>query len=106
MTVNHEDEEEEEAEEAFWLAAKQFLEDHKEDIGEIFKAYAENMKATVRQKGWTTIGVFLLLGGIIGTIAFLALRGIVSGETIAFLVGAIVGYLFSFMRRYIVGVGA
>ncbi len=100
-----EEELEEEGEEAFWQALKEFLEDHKEDIGDVIKAYASNMKASLRQKGWTTAGVFILLGGVIGVIAFLALLGIVSGETVAFLVGAIVGYLFSFMRRYILGVG-
>ncbi len=100
-----EEELEEEGEEAFWQALKEFLEDHKEDIGDVIKAYASNMKASLRQKGWTTAGVFILLGGVIGVIAFLAVLGIVSGETVAFLVGAIVGYLFSFMRRYILGVG-
>ncbi len=103
--MGEEEEFEEEGEEDFWQALKEFLEDHKEDIGEIFKAYASNMKASLRQKGWTTAGVFILLGGVIGVIAFLAVLRIVSGETVAFLVGAIVGYLFSFMRRYILGVG-
>ncbi len=104
--MDEKDEElEEEGEEAFWQALKEFLEDHKEDIGDVIKAYASNMMASLRQKGWTTAGVFILLGGVIGVIAYLALLGIVSGETVAFLVGAIVGYLFSFMRRYILGVG-
>ncbi len=65
-----EEELEEEGEEAFWQALKEFLEDHKEDIGDVIKAYASNMKASLRQKGWTTAGVFILLGGVIGSSLF------------------------------------
>ncbi len=96
---------EEEDEDAFGEMLKQFLEEHQEPIGEILRAYAHNMKATLRQKGWTTLGVFLLLGGIVLAVSLLAWQGIVTGEAVAFLVGAVVGYLFSFLRRFVWGIG-
>lgn len=92
--------------EDFWIALGEFLDNHQEDIGVVIRAHAENMRASLQQKGRITLAVFALLGVIIGVIAYLALQGVVGGESVAFLVGAIVGYLFSFMRRYIIGVEA
>ncbi len=92
-------------EDAFGEMLKQFLEEYKEPIGDIMRAYAHNMKATLRQKGWTTLGVFLLLGGIVLAVGLLAWQGIVTGEAVAFLVGAVVGYLFTFLRRFVWGIG-
>lgn len=100
----NEGEEGEESEEAFWVAANRFLTDHKKGIGELISVVAQNMRASVKQKGWTTLAVFVLLAGIVFAVSFLALIGIVSGEAVAFLVGVIVGYLFSFLRRSIWGV--
>ncbi len=33
------------------------------------------------------------------------LRGLVAGEAVVFLVGAVVGYLFSFLWRFVWGLG-
>ena len=62
MNENGEDEE---GEEAFWIAANHFLTDHKKGIGELISVIAQNMRASVRQKGWTTLAVFILLAGIV-----------------------------------------
>jgi hypothetical protein len=79
------------------------------------KAYREYMarlqaerlgRMSVGQKGRATYAVFVLLGGIVAAIASPALRGVVSGENVAFFAWAIVGYLFCFMRRDIIGVKA
>ncbi len=96
MNENGEDEE---GEEEFWIAANRFLTDHKKGIGELISVIAQNMRASVRQKGWTTLAVFILLAGIVFAVSFLALIGKVSGEAVAFLVGVTVGYLFTFLRR-------
>ncbi len=101
--MNENDKGDEKSEEAFWLAANRFLTDHKEGVGDLISAFSQNMRSSVRQKGWTTLAVFVLLAGIVFAVSFLAFRGIVSGEAVAAIVGVIVGYLFSFLRRSIWG---
>ncbi len=105
MAEDEGEEREEDEEDAFGEMLKQFLEEYREPIGEILRAYAHNMKATLRQKGWTTLGVFLLLVGMVAAISLLAWQRIVTGEAVAFVVGAVVGYLFSFLRRFVWGIG-
>ncbi len=89
----------------FWVMLKQFLDTHQGSIGKVIEGWGRNIEHAERQRWWTTAGTFILLGGIIATISFLALLGIVTGEAVAFLVGAIIGYLFSFIRRFIIPTG-
>ncbi len=38
------------------------------------------MQASIRQKGWTTLAVFVLLAGIVLAVSLLAFQGIVTGR--------------------------
>lgn len=100
------DEEDESANDEFVKALKEFFTAYKDDIGTIIRAYGKNIEQGPQMKFKGMLTIFGLLVVIIITIAFLSLTHIVSGDAVAFLIGSIVGYLFSFLRHYVVGVAA
>ena len=93
---------EEEEEGMDWL--KEILHDYKGEIGSILRAFAKNVEKGPLFKLGTLIAGLLIIVVLIGVIAYLSILGIISGDAVAFLIGAIAGYLFSFLRQHIIGV--
>lgn len=87
-------------------ALKEFFTAYKDDIGTIIRAYGKNIEQGPKLKFKGMLAIFGLLVVIIATIGYLSILRIVSGDAVAFLIGSIVGYLFSFLRHYVVGVAA
>jgi hypothetical protein len=102
MSVNDEDQMDDEGDE-FMQAVREFFSAYKDDIGTIIRAYGKNVEQGPRMKFLAMLSIFALLAVIIGVLAYLSVLGIVSGDAVAFLIGSIVGYLFSFLRHYVVG---
>src|SRR3989454_11459407 len=99
-----ENEEEEPQDDEFIKALKEFFTAYKDDIGTIIRGYGKNIEQGPQMKFKGMLTIFGLLVVIIVTIAYLSIMRIVSGDAVAFLIGSIVGYLFSFLRHYVVGV--
>ena len=81
-----------------------FLDTHKEAISEIIGGIAILMKETPKHKFRSMMAVFSLLGGIIIVISVLCGVGKISGEAVTFLIGTIIGYAFSFLHKYVIGI--
>ena len=94
----------EDEDDEFLKALKAFFAAYKDDIGGIIRAFAKNIEEGPQMKFKGMLTIFGLLVVIIITIAYLSIQHIVSGDAVAFLIGSIVGYLFSFLRHYVVGV--
>ena len=90
-----------------WLmeSIKNFFKEYKDDIGSILRAWAKNIEKGPGYKFWTMVSGLLIVVFLISVVAYLSTLGIVSGDAVAFLIGAIAGYLFSFLRQHIFGVG-
>jgi hypothetical protein len=78
-----------------------FLKRHEGDIGKIITAFAKNMEGGPRhkQKGLLTVMSFMLV-----TVAIVSLLGyakVISGDSITFLVGSIIGYSFAFLKGFL-----
>jgi hypothetical protein len=97
------EEEMEDEGEDFMEALRDFFTTFRPEVGEIITAFAERMREGPKYKWKTTVGVFLLLAFIIAILAFLTFHEKVSGEGLAFLIGAIVGYLFTFLKQSVIG---
>lgn len=82
-----------------------FLGDHKEAISEIIKGVSTSMVETPKHKFRSTLAIFTLLGIVILLSSVLCYVGKISGEAVTFLMGTIVGYLFTFLQKYVVGMG-
>lgn len=108
--MNHHDEdtydEADDTGQEFMIALREFFTAYKDDIGGLIRAFAKNIEEGPRTKFRGMLVVFAMLAFIVIILTVLAFEDIVSGESIVFLVGAIVGYLFSFLRHYVVGIGA
>ena len=77
-----------------------FLEDHKPEIGQIISAFAKNLEKGPGLKLRVMLAIFSLVAVIVLVLAWLTLDGVVSGDAFTFLIGSIVGYLFSFLKGY------
>lgn len=93
----------EEGADEFIEVLRDFFTAYKNDIGTVIRAVARNIEQGTRMRLIGMLYTFALLGVIILVLTFLSLQHIVSGDAMAFLIGSIVGYLFSFLRRYVVG---
>jgi len=100
------DEDEESQDDEFIKALKEFFTAYKDDIGTIIRAYGKNIEQGRQMKFEGMLTIFGLLVVMIITIAYMGIMHIVSRDAVAFLIGSIVGYLFSFLRHYVVGVAA
>lgn len=100
------DAEEEGEEEEFDLnrALRDFFRSYKEEIGSIIMAFGKNIEEGPRLKLKAMYVTFLMLAFIIGVLAMLTYLELLSGEGLVFVCGTIVGYLFSFLKTYMVGV--
>lgn len=81
-----------------------FLRDYKDPIGKILEGFASGITEAPRRKFHSLVSVFFMLGVIVAALVALSFFGKVSGDTVAFLFGSIVGYLFAFLQRYVVGI--
>lgn len=98
------EEEEGEDEEEFWKALKGFFLEYKVQIGSLITAFAKNVERGPLLKFGAMIASFILIIIIIGILAYLGIIGVISGDAVAFLMGTIVGYLFSFLRYHIISI--
>lgn len=71
-----------------------------EGFMELVKTYKEYVVSKATR---ITIPLYILLGVIFITMAFLTAYGKVSGEAMVFLSGAVVGYIISLLSEYIGG---
>jgi len=81
-----------------------FLDEYKEPISELIKSFALSLKENPKHKFRSTIAVFSLLGGIVLILSVLCWFGKISGEAVTFLIGTIIGYLFTFLHKYVIGI--
>jgi len=92
------DEEGEEYEPTFW-------EIYKDEVGEIIKSVPDWVKywqtEETRLRRETVLIFCVLLGMVIGIVGYLSSQRIVSGESMTFLAGAVVGYIFAFLQKYL-----
>lgn len=73
---------------------RDFLEKILEKISGYFRIQ-ESIKVQVANR------VFILLALIICVVGFLGFFGKISSDSVTFLVGALVGYLFTFLHKYV-----
>lgn len=86
---------------------------YSEGIIYVLKAIADSIRHIAElvdklEKSWEikrqiSTRIFCILGLLIAFTSFLGWQGIISGDAIAFLFGAIIGYLFSFLHKYMIG---
>ena len=62
----------------------------------------EQVKAQMKIESRVTLGFMIMVGAIIGLSFFLALAGILSGETIAFIFGTSFGSIVTFLYKFLV----
>jgi len=71
-----------------------------EGVMELVKAYKEYV---VTRATRITLPLFVLLGIVFASMAVLTFFGKISGESMVFLSGAIVGYIISLLSEYVSG---
>lgn len=83
----------------------EFFRDHREAISGFIKNISTLMTETRKQKFRSMLVVMILLGIVISISGVLCSYNKISGEAVTFLMGTIVGYLFTFLQKYVVGIG-
>ena len=78
-----------------------FLDKYKEPIGKIIEAVAKGMETGPRYRLYSMSAFFLVLGFIVALIYQLTITGYLTSEGFSFLIGSIVGYIFSLINRYL-----
>ncbi len=79
----------------------QFLQRHEEQIGKVITAIAKNMEEGPKQRERNTWTVLGFMAGVVGIVSALGFLKVISGDSLTFLIGSIVGYSFSFLRTYL-----
>jgi len=96
-------EDDEEDEDEFWKMAKELFVAYKDQIGKIIDAFAKNVERGPVLKFRTSVMTFALIILVILVVAYLGILHIISGDAVAFLVGSVIGYLFSFLKQHLIG---
>lgn len=81
-----------------------FLQQYKEPIGKLIEALSKSVEETPRLKFRAMVSTFLVLVLLFGILSYLTFVGKVSSEAIVFFAGSIVGYLFAFLHKYVIGI--
>jgi hypothetical protein len=82
-----------------------FWEIYMDDIGAILKRIPQwvtvwqTQSSKLRDRAF--IGLCVILGMLIVTVGALASQGIVSGDSVVFLAGTIIGYIFAILHKYL-----
>jgi len=103
--MTKDDDEGDEDEDEFWKMAKEFFVAYKDQIGKIIGAFAKNVERGPVLKFWTSVMTFGLIIIVLVIVAYLGILHIISGDAVAFLVGSVIGYLFSFLKQHLIGTG-
>ena len=74
-------------------------------IYELDGAFAKNVERGPVLKFWTSVMTFGLIIIVLVIVAYLGILHIISGDAVAFLVGSVIGYLFSFLKQHLIGTG-
>ena len=82
----------------------EFAEDHKDAITQIIAGVAASVKEGPKYKLRSTIVAFILLAAVVSMVTGLCLYGRISGEALTFLMGTVIGYLFSFLKESVIGI--
>ncbi|MFA4663353.1 hypothetical protein [Pyrococcus kukulkanii] len=77
----------------------EFLEEYREPISEVLKAYAKKIEQQEKNYYWGFIIVLMIVVAIVATIYVLAVKNKLSSDAIGFLLGTIIGYVFSLLDR-------
>ncbi len=79
----------------------QFLQRHEPQIGAIITAFAKNIEEGQkhRQKNLLTVMGFML--SLVVIVSVLATLKVLTGESVTFLIGSIIGYSFAFLKGYL-----
>ncbi len=97
MPQNNGEGEEEENDEGLKLIAE-FLERHENQISLAIEAWIKNFEKASTRRLWVIFGVFPLAAIIVAITGYLTYTGKLSGDAFTFLIGSIVGYLFSYLK--------
>ncbi len=82
-------------------AAKEFFAAYRGDIGKIIQAFAASIRHGSYFKFAGTAISFGLLAFIILIVRDLGMSHVISGDSVTFMYGAVLGYLFTFLKKYI-----
>jgi sorbitol-specific phosphotransferase system component IIBC len=79
----------------------QFLERHEAQIGAIINAFAKNIEEGGKQRQRNLIVVMGFMIALVLIVSVLAYLHVLTGESVTFLIGSIIGYSFAFLKGYL-----
>ncbi len=88
----------EEEDERFVDMLEGFLKRYEAQIGRAIDGWTKNMEKEPERKLRIVLAIVLLVAFSVFALAWLTLAGKVSGDAFAFLIGSVIGYLFSYLR--------
>ncbi len=92
-------EEQEKKKEKYGL--EEFLQDYKEPIARVINAFGKRYEEEPRQQfKFTALALFIVVC-VIASIVWLGSINVLSDNTISFVLGSVVGYVFSFIKDLI-----
>ena len=78
-----------------------FLERHEADIAKIIGAFAKNIEEGPKQRQKNLQLVMAFMVGLVVIVSVLAYLKVLTGESVTFLIGSIIGYSFAFLKGYL-----
>lgn len=88
----------EQAEPNLWIV-------YREEIAEIIKSTPRWIdswsQSASKVKFWVVMLLLILIGSTLGVVTYLTIINRISGEALIFLTGTIIGYIFSFLQKYL-----
>jgi hypothetical protein len=64
-------------------------------------AWRKASEPRIKKEKSLTLAMYIFLGFLISVLAFLVYEDKMNGETMAFLVGSVIGYLFALMKQHL-----
>ncbi len=95
---DNENSEDEEEEDAGVEIISDFLKRHEKDISLAIQTWVKNFEKAATRRFWVIFGVFSLAALIIVLTGYLTFTGKLSSDAFTFLIGSIVGYMFSYLK--------
>ena len=77
----------------------EFLQRHEKQIAMFLEAWAKNFERDPTRRLWVIFGVLALAGVTLILIGYLTVIGRVSSDAFTFLIGSVIGYLFSYLKN-------
>ncbi len=94
---------EDDGDDRFFDILGDFLKQYKDQVGRAIDAWARNMEKEPVRRLWITLFTIVLVGFSVGMIGYLTLVGRISSDAFTFLIGSIIGYIFSYLRLLTTG---